>query len=56
MSPTVLPAVRRREGVQGRHVLGVFLGFFAAFFVMNGTLIYWAVTTHAGLVANEPYR
>jgi nitrogen fixation protein FixH len=42
--------------VQGRHVLCVFLGFFAAIFVMNGALIYWAVTTHAGLVANEPYR
>ncbi len=56
MSPTVLPAARRREGVQGHHVLGVFVGFFAAIFAMNGVLIYRAVTTHAGLVANEPYR
>ena len=32
------------------------LGFFAAVFVMNGALIYAAVTTNSGLVANEPYR
>jgi nitrogen fixation protein FixH len=56
MSPVVSTTARRRERVQGRHVLAVFLGFFAAIFVMNGVLIYWAVTTHAGLVANEPYR
>lgn len=56
MSPTILRAARRRGGVQGHHVLGVFLGFFAAIFIMNGALIYAAVTTHAGLVANEPYR
>jgi nitrogen fixation protein FixH len=37
-------------------VLGVFLAFFAAVFVMNGALIYVAVRTNAGLVANEPYR
>jgi nitrogen fixation protein FixH len=37
-------------------VLGVFLAFFAAVFVMNGALIYAAVRTNAGLVANEPYR
>jgi nitrogen fixation protein FixH len=43
-------------GLTGRHVLGTFAGFFAAIFVMNGALIYWAVRTNAGLVANEPYR
>jgi nitrogen fixation protein FixH len=37
-------------------VLGGFLAFFAAIFVMNGALIYAAVTTSSGLVANEPYR
>jgi nitrogen fixation protein FixH len=37
-------------------VLGTFLAFFAAVFVMNGVLIWRAVTTNAGLVANEPYR
>jgi nitrogen fixation protein FixH len=37
-------------------VLGTFLAFFAAIFAMNGVLIYWAVATNSGLVANEPYR
>jgi nitrogen fixation protein FixH len=56
MSPTVLPMARRRGGLQGRHVLGVFLAFFATIFAVNGALIYAAFSTHAGLVANEPYR
>ncbi len=68
MSTTVLPMWLRRRSfhgvrpggsdtrVHGRHVLGAFLGFFAAIFVMNGVLIYWAVATNSGLVANEPYR
>jgi nitrogen fixation protein FixH len=46
----------QREGLQGRHVLGAVLSFFAAIFVMNGALIYAAVSTNSGLVANEPYR
>ena len=56
MSPTVLPTAPRRPGLRGVHVLGIFLGFFAAVFVVNGAMIYSAVTTHSGLVANEPYR
>jgi nitrogen fixation protein FixH len=55
MSPTTLIA-RRPRGLQGRHVLGVFLAFFGTVFVVNGALIYEAVSTHTGLVANEPYR
>jgi nitrogen fixation protein FixH len=34
----------------------VFLAFFGTVFVVNGALIYEAVSTHTGLVANEPYR
>ena len=57
MSPTVLPtAPRKAQGLQGRHVLAVFLAFFAAVFVANGAMIYSALSTHTGLVANEPYR
>jgi nitrogen fixation protein FixH len=56
MSPTVLPTARRQQGLQGRHVLGIFLAFFAAVFIANGAMIYSAVSTHTGLVANEPYR
>jgi nitrogen fixation protein FixH len=37
-------------------VLGAFLVFFGTVFVVNGALIYEAVSTHTGLVANEPYR
>ncbi len=57
MSPTVLPtAPRKAQGLQGRHVLAAFLAFFAAVFVANGAMIYQALSTHTGLVANEPYR
>lgn len=56
MSPTVPPAARRVQGLRGSHVLGMFLAFFAAVFVVNGGMIYSALTTHTGLVANEPYR
>src|SRR5262249_34112510 len=55
MSPTTLIA-RRPRGMQGRHVLVAFLAFFGTVFAVNGTLIYEAVSTHTGLVANEPYR
>ena len=37
-------------------MLWVFLGFFGVVFVVNGAMIYSAVSTHSGLVANEPYR
>jgi nitrogen fixation protein FixH len=56
MSPTVLPVARREHGLHGRHVLGIFLAFFAAVFLVNGAMIYSALSTHTGLVANEPYR
>lgn len=55
MSPTIL-IPRRPQGVQGRHVLGAFIAFFATIFLVNGALIYEAISTHTGLVANEPYR
>jgi nitrogen fixation protein FixH len=57
VSPTVLPSARRpRHGLQGHHVLAAFLVFFAAVFIANGAMIYSAISTHTGLVANEPYR
>lgn len=55
MNPTTL-LVRRSQGMQGRHVLFAFLAFFATVFLVNGVMIYSAVSTHTGLVANEPYR
>src|SRR5262245_16486250 len=56
MSPTTLPSAPRQAGLRGSHVLGGFLGFFAAVFLVNGAMIYSAVSTYSGLVANEPYR
>lgn len=56
MSPTTLPTARREQGLRGRHVLGLFLAFFATVFAANGAMIYSALSTHTGLVANEPYR
>ena len=55
MSPTILP-VRRDKGLQGRHVLASLIGFFAFVFVVNGAMIYSALSTNSGLVAKEPYR
>jgi nitrogen fixation protein FixH len=56
MSRTVLPTRRRQQGLGGRHVLMVVLGFFGVVFLVNGVMIYSALSTHTGLVANEPYR
>jgi nitrogen fixation protein FixH len=56
VSPTTLPAARRERGLRGAHVLGLFLAFFGAVFIVNGAMIYSALSTHTGLVAKEPYR
>jgi nitrogen fixation protein FixH len=55
MSPTILP-IRRQQGLQGRHVLALLVGFFAFVFLVNGAMIYSALSTNTGLVAKEPYR
>lgn len=56
MSPTTLPSVRRVEGIEGKHVLLAMLAFFGIVFAVNGVLLYQALHTHSGLVAQEPYR
>lgn len=57
MSPTAMPTVRRmKSGLRGAHVLAAFLAFFGMIFAVNGAMIYSALKTHTGLVANEPYR
>lgn len=56
MSPTTLPQARRETGLNGRHVLAGFVAFFGCIFLVNGSMIYSALSTHTGLVANEPYR
>lgn len=44
------------EGLRGRHVLVVFLGFFLVVFAVNGVFLYSAISTYTGIVAVEPYR
>lgn len=51
--PSVPPL---NEGLTGRHVLVVVTAFFAIVFIVNGVLLWKALATHSGLVANEPYR
>lgn len=40
----------------GRHVLYMFAGFFGLVFATNAYMIKVALTTHSGVVANEPYK
>lgn len=56
MSPTVLPTRRTNKALSGRQVLVMVLAFFATVFAVNGAMIYSALSTHTGLIANEPYR
>jgi nitrogen fixation protein FixH len=42
--------------LEGRHVLAILLGFFTIIFAVNGYFLYSALSTHTGIVANEPYR
>ncbi len=56
MSPTTLPAAPAPGGLRGRHVALIFFSFFAIIFIVNGAMMYSAITTHTGIVANEPYR
>lgn len=46
----------QEEGLQGRHVLMILLGFFGVVFAVNGFFLVSALSTHTGVVANEPYR
>jgi nitrogen fixation protein FixH len=47
---------RTSKGLQGRHVLGMMLAFFGVVFAVNGIFLYSALSTHTGVVAQEPYR
>lgn len=44
------------NGLKGGHVLAAFLAFFGVIFAVNGVFLYTALSTHTGLVAQEPYR
>lgn len=42
--------------ITGRHVLIAVIAFFAVIFAANGVFLYTAISTHTGVVSNEPYR
>jgi nitrogen fixation protein FixH len=48
--------VPRRRGLLGWHVMAIMLGFFGCIFAVNGYFIFTALTTHSGVVSEEPYR
>lgn len=45
-----------RRGLRGGHVLLVFIGFFVTVFVVNGVMIYEAISTFGGLETPDAYR
>lgn len=44
------------RAITGRHVLYGLIAFFGLIFAVNGVFLYQALSTHTGVVANEPYR
>jgi len=46
----------RNRTLDGRHVLAIVGAFFAAVFLVNGAMIYAALSTNTGVVGSEPYR
>lgn len=42
--------------ITGRHVLLGLIAFFGIVFAVNGVFLYQALSTHTGVVSNEPYR
>ena len=54
---TVAPLRSIRDGaLRGTHVLAVVAAFFGVVFVVNGAMIYAALSTTTGGVGGEPYR
>jgi nitrogen fixation protein FixH len=48
--------VPQRRDLHGRHVMAILLGFFGCIFAVNGYFIFTALSTHSGVVSEEPYR
>ena len=56
-SPTSAPQRAPADWeLTGWHVLMILIAFFGVIFVVNGYFLYSALSTHTGVVANEPYR
>ena len=56
MSQIVLPTIKRQPVLKGAHVLATLVAFFGTVFAVNGVLVFEALKTHSGVVAQEPYR
>ena len=56
MSPIAVPTTKRQHELKGAHVLATLLTFFGVVFAVNGVLVFEALKTHSGVVAQEPYR
>ena len=56
MSQVSLPARPNAGGLDGRGVLLTLVAFFGVILAVNMALLYFALSTHSGLVAKEPYR
>jgi nitrogen fixation protein FixH len=56
MSTRSKDAASSADQIDGRHVLAGLLAFFACVFAVNGYFIFRAVSTHTGVVSQEPYR
>ena len=48
--------VTKADELTGRHVLLIVIGFFAIVFAVNAYFVTIALSTHTGVVSNEPYR
>jgi nitrogen fixation protein FixH len=49
-------SIPRRRGLRGGHVLLVFIGFFVTIFLVNGIMVYDALSTFGGLETPDAYR
>lgn len=50
------PHLYPRRHLAGWHVLACMVAFFAVVVLVNGAMIYSAISTHSGVVSAEPYR
>lgn len=56
MSQSIAPRLRQPGELTGWHVLGWLAAFFGIVFAVNGYFLVSALSTHTGIVSQEPYR
>ena len=55
-SPARSPPPYPRRHLAGWHVLACMVAFFAVVVLVNGEMIYSAISTYSGVISAEPYR